>query len=144
MKTEYTSIESLQALPIVVSYVGEVVKTDWGTKPQTVDQWRVEFRNASGFHSFDYFTGLGLRKKHKLSGHVAPVKPTNADVMYSLTLDADAANLNFDDWCSECGLSSDSIKALHTYQTCLETARVLNKYLGRETVQQVREILQDY
>jgi len=130
-----TTKESLQTLPVVIAYVGEVVRKDWGN--QKCDQWRVEIKSKSGFHCFDYFTGLGLRSKNR------PQKPTVADVMYSLISDASAAYYNFADWCDEYGYSDDSISAMNIYKACLETATALRKHIGRETLEQVRVIVQD-
>jgi hypothetical protein len=153
------TIEALEALPVKIDYVGEV-QSKWDEdKPRTVDQWRVTFSSKAGSHSFDYFTGLGLRDTVRgvramnvpnnrfVKGHweaTKPKKPKVSDVLYSLILDASASDENFDDWCDNFGYSSDSIKALNIYKQCLDTARALRKHFSPDTLRQVRELLQDY
>jgi len=150
------TIEALEALPVKIEYVAEV-PSKWDSDTlRTVDQWRVTISSKAGLHSFDYFTGLGLRirtyygygrkwdamrKKHYDD---KPKKPKVADVLHSLIMDASAADENFDDWCDNFGLSSDSIKALNTYKACLDTARALRKHFSPDTLRTVRELLQDY
>lgn len=146
------TIDTLETLPVKIDYVGETTRdNNW-----QCDQWRVTLSSKAGFHSFDYFTGLGLRtrvysgygrkwdamrKKHyddKLK------KPKVADVLHSLILDASAADENFHDWCANYGYSDDSIKAMTTYKACLEVAQALRKHFSPDTLRQVRELLQDY
>ena len=138
------TIEALEALPVKIDYVGEV-PSKWDTDtPRTVDQWRVTLSSKAGFHSFDYFTGLGLRHKPDSWGKRKPRKPKVADVLHSLILDASAADENFHDWCANFGYSDDSIKAMSTYKACIEVAVALRKHFSPDTLRQVRELLQDY
>lgn len=140
----FDTIEALEALPVKIDYVGEV-PSKWGeSTPRTVDQWRVTLSSKAGFHSFDYFTGLGLRTKPNSWGQRKPKKPKVADVLHSLTMDASAADENFYDWCANFGYSDDSIKAMNTYKACLEVAVALRKHFSPDTLHQVRELLQDY
>lgn len=134
------TIDALEALPVKIEYVGETTRdNDW-----QCDQWRVTLSSKAGFHSFDYFTGLGLRHKPDSWGKRKPSKPKVADVLYSLILDASAADENFHDWCANFGYSDDSIKAMNTYKACLETAQALRKHFSLDTLRNVRELLQDY
>ena len=134
------TIEALEALPVKIDYVGETTRdNDW-----QCDQWRVTLSSKAGFHSFDYFTGLGLRHKPDSWGKRKPSKPKVADVLHSLILDASAADENFHDWCANYGYSDDSIKAMSTYKACLETAQALRKHFSPDTLHAVRELLQDY
>lgn len=138
------TIDALEALPVKIEYVAEV-PSKWDTDtPRTVDQWRVTISSKAGFHSFDYFTGLGLRHKPDSWGKRKPRKPKVADVLHSLILDASAADENFHDWCANYGYSDDSIKAMNTYKACLETAQALRKHFSPDTLRTVRELLQDY
>lgn len=138
------TIEALEALPVKIEYVAEV-PSKWDTDtPRTVDQWRVTLSSKAGFHSFDYFTGLGLRYKPDSWGKRKPRKPKVADVLHSLILDASAADENFHDWCANFGYSDDSIKAMNTYKACLEVAVALRKHFSPDTLRTVRELLQDY
>ncbi len=163
MNATLDTIEAIEFLPVKIDYVGEVPSKWDESTPRTVDQWRVTISSKAGFHFFDYFTGLGLRtpipamhlahnppRKGTLAyeqlekAYRKPNKPKVADVLHSLILEASAADENFDDWCDNLGMSSDSIKALNTYKACLDTARALRKHFSPDTLQQVRELLQDY
>lgn len=139
------TIEALEALPVKIQYVGEVPSKWDESTPRTVDQWRVTLSSKACSHSFDYFTGLGLRHKpHTSWATSTPKKPKVADVLHSLILDASAADDNFHDWCANYGYSDDSIKAMNTYKACLETAQALRKHFSPDTLRTVRELLQDY
>ena len=144
--TTLDTIDALEALPVKIQYVAEVPSKWDESSPRTVavDQWRVTLSSKDGFHSFDYFTGLGLRHKPSASWDTPkPKKPKVADVLHSLILDASAADENFHDWCANYGYSDDSIKAMNTYKACLEIAVALRKHFSPDTLRQVRELLQD-
>jgi hypothetical protein len=121
MQTQF----DLETLPVKIDYVGETTRGDW-----KCDQWRVQISSKAGFWSTDYFTGLGFRTKPDSWGQTKPKKPAVANVLYSLTMDARAADLNFHDWCDEYGCSDDSIKALNTYKQCLEIGTMLRKHFS--------------
>lgn len=156
MTNTIDTIEALEALPVKIDYVAEVLSKWDSDTPRTVDQWRVTISSRAGSHSFDYFTGLGLRTRtysgsgrkwdatRKKHYNDRPNAPKVADVLHSLIMDASAADCNFDDWCSDYGYSSDSIKALNVYKSCLETAHALRKHFSPDTLRKVRELLQDY
>lgn len=145
-----------ESLPIRIEYaVDRSLDNNW---PH--DEWRVELSNESGCWSTSYKTGLGHRKfpkgfvpDRKLNPlclafkqqerNKKPVRPSIADVMHSLCLDASAADVNFHDWCSDYGYSDDSIIALNLYKACLETSTALRKYIPRELLDQVRRIVED-
>ena len=153
------TLESLELLPVKIDYVG-VSMGHWDDlQTSKSDQWRVTISGASGFHCFDYFTGMGLREtvkgvramrmpgNHFVKGELVATKPTPpkvADVLNCLLMDASAADDNFDDWCDNLGLSSDSIKALNLYKECLDTARALRKFFTPSQLSEIRELLQDY
>lgn len=141
MNATLDTIDTLETLPVKIDYVGQTkLNQNWDC-----DQWRVTLSSNAGFHSFDYFTGLGLRHKPKTSWATpTPKKPKVADVMHSLIMDASAADENFHDWCANYGYSDDSIKAMNTYKACLEVAVALRKHFSPDTLRQVRELLQDY
>lgn len=141
MNATLDTIDTLETLPVKIDYVGQTKQDqNWDC-----DQWRVTLSSKAGFHSFDYFTGLGLRTKPKTSwGESKPKKPKVADVLHSLIMDASAADENFHDWCANYGYSDDSIKAMNTYKACLEIAVALRKHFSPDTLRQVRELLQDY
>lgn len=156
MNATLDTIEALETLPVKIDYVGEVPSKWDESTPRTVDQWRVTLSSKAGFHSFDYFTGLGFRTRtysdfgrnwdamKKKRYDDKPKKPKVADVLHSLIMDASAADENFHDWCANYGYSDDSIKAMNTYKSCLEVAQALRKHFSPDTLRQVRELLQDY
>jgi hypothetical protein len=141
MNTTLDTILDIESLPVKIDYVGQTQKEqNWDC-----DQWRVTLSSKAGFHSFDYFTGLGLRHKPRTSWATpTPKKPKVADVLHSLIMDANAADENFHEWCANYGYSDDSIKAMNTYKACLEIAVALRKHFSPDTLRQVRELLQDY
>lgn len=131
---ELTNISDIENLPVKIDYIGETIQeNNW-----QCDQWRITISSKAGFNYLDYFTGLGLRSKNR------PKRPKIAEVLHSLVLDASAADYNFSDWCADYGYSDDSIKALNTYKSCLETAQVLRKHFSPFTLRTLREMLQDY
>lgn len=150
----------LETLPITVTYVSEIV-SPWDDKQaRTVDQWQVKLTSKSGFWTTAYYTGTGLRKARAGNknpypprsiaaeawnrDNLKPVKPTNADILHSLTMDASAADENFSDWCANYGYSDNSIKALNTYKQCLEIAAALRKHFDRATLEAIREAVADH
>ena len=136
---------NIEALPVTIKYVAEVPSKWDNDKKRTVDLWHVTITSKSGFHTFDYMTGLGLRKNPARKGFIdnsKPVKPTIADVLFCLVNDAEASDFNFADWCNHYGYSDDSIYALNTYKACLETATALRKHFDRDTLTAIRNHVQ--
>ena len=134
-----TKVEfNFDVLPITVTYAGDFShQTKW---PH--DAWNVCIKSKDGddWHT-TYKTGLGHRKgKYPPQ----PVKPDNKSIMYSLLLDADAGNENFDDWCFNYGFDNDSIKALNMYKECLAIYANLHKTFNHAQLTDMREALQDY
>ena len=129
METANFNIESL---PVRIEYVSETMRDDW-----KCDQWRISLQSKAGFWSTDYFTGLGHRVKNK------PKKPTIASVLHSLFMDAQAANDNFVDWCSNLGYSDDSIKAFTIYKSCLDTAVHLRKHFSPSERAAIQSIIEE-
>ena len=148
------TLDDIETLPVNVTYVGETRRDDW-----VCDEWRVALTGKAGYWSTSYYTGEGLRREVKGARAMGvkttktvgnkwvaaePVKPKIADVIYSLMMDASAADYNFSDWCAEYGYSDDSIKALNTYKDCLSIGVALRKYLSPDVVRDARELLKDY
>lgn len=130
---------NIEALPVKITYVGETTRDG----DRKCDQWRVEISNKLGMWSTDYFTGLGLRNKPDAWGQRKPKKPSVADVLYALFMDASASDYNFSDWCDEYGYSDDSIKALNVYKDCLDTATALRKYFSPDQRLAIHSIIQE-
>jgi hypothetical protein len=111
------------------------------------DLWMVSFQRAGKKEVFttSFKTGTGLRKKSRISPAAPfPVAPNAACVLYSLVMDSEAINGSFDNWCSNFGYDSDSIKALNTYQECCKIGKEFNKLFDRTELEALREMLQDY
>jgi hypothetical protein len=74
------------------------------------------------------------------------IKPEPSDVIYSLLSDGspffDADT--FGDWCGNYGIDNDSIKARAMFDACSETGRALVAALGRDKIETMREIFQDF
>ena len=145
MKTEKNIINGVDfsALPITTTYVGKVQDKEW---PHFL--WNVVITQKDGFWTIPYKTGLGLVEKRNPRaynpGEPKPATPTNADIMHSLLLDADAADQSFNEWCDNYGYDNDSMKAFKMYQACCEEAVNLKKTFTREQIEAMREALQDY
>lgn len=132
----------------------------------SMDEWEflVYFPGSSiSLESFEFFTGLGLRSARpaptdggplyvtpgtllweQLENARKPVAPHIADLLYSLTLDAESVNQSFDDWCACFGYDSDSIKAEGTYRACQKNAKKLRRIFTHEQVNGLSEILSEY
>lgn len=137
--SKYSTIDDIERnAPLTVAYVGATSWDGHRNKPIECDLWRVTLTGNGGFWSTDYWTGMGLRKAGR------PSKPSKAEIMHCLIMDASAADENFTDWCDNYGYSDDSIKALNTYKACIETAHALRKYIGREDLAAIAELLKDY
>jgi len=136
------------ALPIKIDYIGKVEDKEW---PHFLWNVTITMLDNKGYWTVPYKTGVGLVEKtakSKLNPYrpqvERPKKPTNADIMYSLLLDAYAANESFSDWCSDYGYDDDSIKALNTYKTCCEYAVHLRKTFSPDQIEAMRTVLEDY
>lgn len=127
------------------------------------DAWRITFthkmrRNVD--QTFDFYTGLGHRKapsipyymKHEHPSRIKqwkeqngkPVKSSAASVLYSLVMDASANDQSFNDWCSNFGYDTDSMKAFNTYQACCNISKQLYTLFTHAQIEALRELLQDY
>lgn len=139
-----------------VVYIGEVTRDKWQS-----DSWRVTFKRNGKSFSIDYFTGLGLRKmkpraieptSNKKSIHyhawaqinIVPVKPDATGVLYSLFVDSQALDMSFDNWASDYGYDSDSIKAITIYQQCCKIAKEMQVVFTRKDIESFNELLQGY
>lgn len=66
--------------------------------------------------------------------------PTAEDVLSCLASDSagvENAEGNFEEWCSEYGLDSDSRKAERTFHTCESLAEELKAFLGEEAYEEL-------
>lgn len=134
-----------------VRHVGETARDgDW-----KCDHFRVSFNS----YETDYYTGLGHRKSRRNEKNpytprtiaheewdkynLIVVKPKAADVLHSLLMDAEAANMSFRDWCGEYGMNSDSIKDRGTYDACCEVGVGMRRTFTRAQIEELRTMMQD-
>lgn len=74
-----------------------------------------------------------------------PILPDLADVLYSLSMDADVLDSgSFENWASEFGYDTDSRKAESIYRACLDIALKMRAALGDAAIQELRDACQDY
>lgn len=143
MTNDIDTTFDIEALPVKIDLIGEMPSPWSDDKPRTVDAWKVtvgkEWGNKAGQWVTTYYTGTGLRNK----GKGRPVRPTVADVLYSLFMDANAADESFSDWCDNFGYSDDSIKALNTYKACCDIAKHLRQQFDPETRAKIQAAIQD-
>lgn len=88
--------------------------------------------------TFCYHTGSGWKQS---DGTIQ--RPTLADIMQSLMLDAMAGQYKFEEWASEYGYDEDSRKAFKIYEECLRIGNRVYKMLGKDALPKVNAILQD-
>jgi hypothetical protein len=131
------------ALPIKVGFLGKIQDREW---PHFLWSVAIPYRDGKGMFFTQYRTGLGLVKKAPKATFLEdrPKVPENADIMYSLTRDAEAANMSFRDWCADFGYSDDSLKALEIYRACCDIGVELMKVFTRDELATMREALQDF
>lgn len=126
------------------------------------DAWRVTFSRGKSSFPCPYYTGIGHRVVPELARAVynvsprqaydcaardkaaVPTAPRAASVLYSLLLDARAADMSFPDWCWEFGYDDDSHKAFDTYMQCCDIGRDLDKVFTRTEREHLAELLQEY
>lgn len=74
----------------------------------------------------------------------SPILPKIEDVVYSLVMDSDVLEYDFPDWCANLGFEEDSRKAEQIYNDCMHIALKLNRSLGTDGLNTLRETYQDY
>jgi hypothetical protein len=132
---------------------------------KTASEWDVTIaRKEYGFYTTTYTMGCGLRRDKKtkkpvktriygtltvdeeleLRHHSEPTPPDLVDVMYSLVSDASCVRhgQSFEDFASEYGYDSDSIKALGIFNACTDVWRALVR-MGAD-FDALDELFQDY
>jgi len=71
--------------------------------------------------------------------------PSLADVMYSVTMDADAIDhQDFASWAADYGYDPDSRMEERIYQSCITTGLKLRLMVGDTGINRMREAFQDY
>lgn len=72
------------------------------------------------------------------------ILPELRDVIYSLVMDADAFEYDFEEWCANLGYDIDSRKAEKIYNECVEIAHKLLRSVGTSGLEKLRDAYQDY
>lgn len=73
-----------------------------------------------------------------------PILPELRDVLYSLVMDTEAFEYDFEDWCANLGYDTDSRKAEKIYNEHVEIAHKLLRNIGTSGLERLREVYQDY
>ena len=70
--------------------------------------------------------------------------PKLADVMFSLVMDGSGSIHDFEEWCSEYNLDSDSIKNKEAFEACRDTGLKLQTMFSADELELLQELFQDY
>lgn len=124
-------------LPLTAVFVGEIKDNEW---PHYL--WDVTFNGKNEFFTVPYKCGLAHATKTTFGTRAK--RPQNSDIMYSLLIDIEAADMSFNAWCDEYGFSNDSMKAFKAYQTCCEYAVFMRKMFSAQQIEEMRKALEDY
>ena len=74
-----------------------------------------------------------------------PLQPDLCDVLYSLSMDADALNFSdYEDFAENFGYDKDSRKGEKIYQECLRIGLKLRSAIGETGLRKLQEACQDY
>lgn len=147
------TIADIDQLPATITYMGESIPEGWGV---VCDSWRVTIKGKG----FDYHTGLGHRKAIKKwarnpyvkntvayeeweRGYTKPVKPKLSCVLHILVMDADAENMNYNEWCDSYGYERDTFKAFESYRACLDGAEKLHEVFTVQELASIESLLAD-
>lgn len=90
-----------------------------GMGDKLMNAYKVTLKHAGKSFTTDFYTGLGWDRK-----------PSAADVLGSLVLDATCDVSTFEDFCSEFGYDTDSRKAEATYKAIKATAPKIKHLLA--------------
>jgi hypothetical protein len=77
-------------------------------------------------------------------GNVYALYPTAAEALFCLLRDADCGEMNFYDFCGECGYDSDSRKALEIHDICQKTLIQIRNVLTPAQRAELSALLADY
>ncbi len=108
------------------------------------DEWEVTLSssgNKQGIRKFtvEYRQGIGFRDRVG-----KPEAPKLTGVIASVCRDGMLASASFEEFCGELGLDTDSRKALDCYLQSQRYYSGLCKVFGRQLLNDLEEILQDY
>lgn len=102
-------------------------------------KYECENGKYAGYFSYNVVMPPTDEKKRKLT-----IKPDSADVLYSLMMDSEVLNYSsFESWADEFGYNPDSKKDEKIYNECLKIALSFRQ-IGESTIEELREVFQDY
>ena len=116
----------------------EKVKT-WNSNEDCKDEWKrtatkynckITYQNQ--FCTFNYWMGSAHTKA-----------PNKKDVLYSFIMD-DVSYMDFEEFCSNFGYDTDSIKALKTFEACQKQTDNFYRLFNENEREMLRELLEDY
>lgn len=91
---------------------------------------------------FPFWSSLAdsYRRDLKSGRDLKPLIPTAYDVLACLSSNIDTHIQTFDEFCSNLGYDTDSIKAKETYDLCCDESRKMSRIWNDEELDQLREI----
>lgn len=128
-----------------ITYHAVLTKYDSERDGWRCDSWLLMLSRGGKSASFEYHTGTGHRRKSKKYPYYdTPVIPSEAALLHSVMLDADAAHDTFVDFCYECGYDHDSRKALDLYLACQQNGIKLRSVIPTDLRAKISGLLADY
>lgn len=140
-------------------------RDDWECDAWMYELWRpsAEERNGKRIEE-KYYTGTGHRqlthigkkwmsmapktdlwKRRQIEKqHSVAVAPHVTGILASLLSDANGAEQNFHDWCSDFGADTDSIKAQNMYNACCEILTKVRMFFTLAERVELQALLEDY
>lgn len=143
-----------------IEYGAALVQRGYNRDGWECDWWRVQFtRSGNKTFGLDFYAGTGHREPAKLYGQRPatrgtlawqeiedrrrPIPPKAASVLHSVCMD-DPRGADFEDWCGEFGMDTDSRKALATYEQCQRQAKEARRFFGSELLDRIAATVADY
>lgn len=135
-------------IPVLIEFMYFDDSTDWKHF-----KWRVRI----GSQYFEYKTGIGhatdiapgkwTKPTDRITlSNAVPGKrlhvPSARDILECLFSDSDCGSMTFEEFCSELGYDSDSMKAMQTYRDCQTNGTKLRMALS-EHYERARKIVQE-
>lgn len=98
-----------------------------------------EIKSITGLEYVTHKTG-----EHGKRFEMRAVVPTQASVLYCLLSDMQCSEYGFTDFCANLGYDEDSRKALECFLQCDKTGSELKRFFGSETIEHLKQLLEDY
>jgi hypothetical protein len=140
----YALVDQLK-LVYTIEYKGETIV---GVQ----DHWKLTLASPTYSHSrsqpFDYFTGVGHRvvdvSFRSTRAIASPVIPHVADILSCLLMDMQGSQQSFEEWASDFGYDTDSIKARDMYLDCQSSGYRLRKALTQDEIATLQKIFEEH